>query len=401
MCPTTECSSLDSRGRARRPPSPPGAGRPAGPPWRWRPAGTAGASPTRWRCGAGASGPPRSPARSTARSRCAGVATAWPRRCRRARPWPPPSAAPRPGPPRPTTRRRGPWPPRGQPARSQCPRASRWAHGQVDRARGRQLAEAGAAPGAAAPRRAVDVAGGVGGARGRAAPRRRTRGRVVPVGHDRGRGEVASPASPARRPSRAASGRTRRAPGTRAGATSAYQSPPPGPSIPRSARGPRPGPPKQERVEDTGRRDVEEDLREVLAADQVHVVHPEVDGRHLVARGAARSPSTRRSGAGGRAARRRRSGRPARWPRRRGTRRRRRRRTRSRARRSHISGDRLCMTGVRDRTASSMLGSAEHAQAGAELGHRGPVARHRRHPPTRAARLAAAVPAGATRRRGG
>ena len=52
---------------------------------------------------------------------------------------------------------------------------------------------------------------------------------------------------------------------------------------------PRPRPPArpadEEPVEDVRRRHVEEDLREVLAADQVDVVDAEVDGRHLVPRG--------------------------------------------------------------------------------------------------------------------
>ena len=48
-------------------------------------------------------------------------------------------------------------------------------------------------------------------------------------------------------------------------------------------------PTEEEGVEHAGRGDVEEDVREVLAADQVDVVDAQVDGRHLVARGAARA----------------------------------------------------------------------------------------------------------------
>ena len=46
---------------------------------------------------------------------------------------------------------------------------------------------------------------------------------------------------------------------------------------------------EEQRVEDAGRGHVEEDLGEVLAADQVDVIDAQVDGRHLVAGGAARS----------------------------------------------------------------------------------------------------------------
>ena len=63
---------------------------------------------------------------------------------------------------------------------------------------------------------------------------------------------------------------------------------PAGQDLPRRS-GPPARPTEEQCVEDAGRGDVEEDLGQVLAADQVHVIDPEVDGGHLVARGAAGS----------------------------------------------------------------------------------------------------------------
>ena len=147
--------------------------------------------------------------------------------------------------------------------------------------------------------------------------------------------------------------RPRRAPGTR-GARPRRTSP----RRRAGRRGPsgRPGSDlDQQGVEDVRRRHVEEDVREVLAADEVDVVDTQVDGRHLVTgcppgalpfhHGGQPAPQAvgggeeglpvgprgvelRVEGAAGAEA----------------------------PRRSHISGEMLCITGVRERTAASTSG---------------------------------------------
>ena len=136
-------------------------------------------------------------------------------------------------------------------------------------------------------------------------------------------------------------------------------------------------PPDQQGVEDVRRRRVEEDVREVLAADEVDVVDPQIDGRHLVTGCPSRAlplhdggqPAPQAVGGGeeglpvgpggvelgveGAAGAERRQVLP------------------------HLGRD-----AVHDRCARAHrgvdVGQAEHAEPGAELGHRGAVARHPR-----------------------
>ena len=89
---------------------------------------------------------------------------------------------------------------------------------------------------------------------------------------------------------------------------------------------PGPAPPTRSASKTLPRRHVEEDLRQVLAADQVDVVDAQVDRRHLVPGGAAGPLPLDHLGQPAPEAVARPPGRPARSPRPRGTRRRRRRR---------------------------------------------------------------------------
>ena len=133
----------------------------------------------------------------------------------------------------------------------------------------------------------------------------------------------------------------------------------------------------EQRVEDVGRRHVEEDVREVLAADQVDVVDPQVDGRHLVTGGAARPlPLHDRGQPAAQPVGGRQEGLPV-GP--------------GRVELGVVGaagaqlGQALPHLGrqaVHDRRARAHrrvdVGQAEHAEPGAELGHRGAVARHAR-----------------------
>ena len=169
----------------------------------------------------------------------------------------------------------------------------------------------------------------------------------------------------------------------------------------------RPGTParpaEEERVEDAGRGHVEEDLRQVLAADQVDVIDAQVDGRHLVAGGAARPlPLDDLGEASPQAVACSQEGLPVR-----------------------PGGVELGVIGAAGVQAFQALphlrrqavhhggarphglvdpGQPQHAEAGAELGHRGPVARHVRILPLTAWTVAPSPPAdrpAAIRRRGG
>ena len=131
----------------------------------------------------------------------------------------------------------------------------------------------------------------------------------------------------------------------------------------------------QQPVEQPGRGGVGDVARQVLAADEIDVVDPQVHRRHLVTRRATTRRSTR-SGAGAvPAARRRPRGTRGRWRRRWRTRRRTSSRRRGRrAAATWLSGMSSCSG--RRRQGGGQVSEAQRAERGGELGDRGAVIGH-------------------------